>query len=112
MEDMDLLIGGPDRPPSKRMLAQARADEDQVRRDARRHDQPSASSAVPPPANEGWGAWASRTLNERTEKLSIVGDSMDNLSNNSKGWAEDVNKYVAKQKRGFVMGAVKNKFGF
>jgi hypothetical protein len=25
--DMDLLIGGPDRPPSKRMLAQARADE-------------------------------------------------------------------------------------
>lgn len=110
---MDLLIGGPDRPPSKRMVAQARADEEQRRRDARRSGQPGASSSsVPPPANEGWGAWASRTLNERTEKLSIVGDSMDNLSNNSKGWADDVNKYVAKQKRGLVMGAVKSKFGF
>ncbi|KAF2444371.1 hypothetical protein P171DRAFT_464006 [Karstenula rhodostoma CBS 690.94] len=114
MEDMDLLIGGPDRPPSKRMLAQARADEEQRRRDARRPGQPSAAyaAAAPPPGNEGWGAWASRTLNERTEKLNIVGDSMDNLSNNSKGWADDVNKYVAKQKRGLVLGAVKGKFGF
>ncbi|KAJ4348349.1 Lethal(2) giant larvae sro7 [Didymosphaeria variabile] len=112
LEDMDLLIGGPDRPPSKRMIAQARADEEQRRRDARHSGQPGAASSAPPLANEGWGAWASRTLNERTEKLSIVGDSMDNLSNNSKGWADDVNKYVAKQKRGLVMGAVKSKFGF
>jgi syntaxin-binding protein 5 len=112
MEDMDLLVGGPDRPPSKRMIAQAHADEEQRRRDARRPGQPSASSAAPPPSGEGWGAWASRTLNERTEKLNLVGDSMDNLSNNSKGWADDVNKYVAKQKRGMVMGAVKSKFGF
>jgi syntaxin-binding protein 5 len=114
MEDMDLLVGGPDRPPSKRMLAQAHADEEQRRRDARRPGQPSASSAAPAPApsDEGWGAWATRTLNERTEKLNLMGDSMDNLSNNSKGWADDVNKYVAKQKRGLVMGAVKSKFGF
>ncbi|KAL5403625.1 hypothetical protein PMIN04_012784 [Paraphaeosphaeria minitans] len=112
MEDMDLLIGGPDRPPSRHMLAQAQADEAQRRRNARHPGQPSTSSAAPSPADEGWGAWASRTLNERTEKLNIVGDSMDNLSSNSKGWADDVNKYVAKQKRGFVTGAVKSKFGF
>lgn len=37
---------------------------------------------------------------------------MDNLSQNSAGWADDVNKFVGKQKRGFVMGAMKSKFGF
>jgi syntaxin-binding protein 5 len=112
-EDMDLLIGGPDRPPSKRMLAQARADEESRRRDARTQGRPGASSSgQPAPSDETWGAWATRNLNERTEKLNLVGDSMDNLSSNSKGWADDVNKYMSKQKRGFVMGAVKSKFGF
>jgi syntaxin-binding protein 5 len=41
-----------------------------------------------------------------------MGDSMDSLQQNSAGWAADVNKYVEKQKRGMVMGAVKSKFGF
>jgi hypothetical protein len=91
------------------MIAQAQADELQRRRDARH---PGAGPASPPPDNEGWGAWATRTLNERTEKLNLVGDSMDNLSQNSAGWADDVNKFVNKQKRGFVMGAMKSKFGF
>lgn len=113
-QDMDLLIGGPNRPPSKRMLAQARGEEELRRREARQAGRAGASSsaASPPPANETWGAWASRQLNERTEKLNLVGDNMDNLSENSKGWADDVNKFVAKQKRGMVMGAVKSKFGF
>ncbi|KAF1977214.1 hypothetical protein BU23DRAFT_501054 [Bimuria novae-zelandiae CBS 107.79] len=115
LEDMDLLIGGPDRPPSKRMLAQARADEQHRRMETQHSGQPGASSSAsrsPPPTDEGWGAWASRQLNERTEKLNLVGDNMENLSNNSKGWADDVNKFVTKQKRGLVMGAVKSKFGF
>ncbi len=56
--------------------------------------------SAPPPANEGWGAWASRQFNERTEKLNQVGDSMQSLQTNSAGWAEDVNKFVSKQKRG------------
>ncbi|CAI6338888.1 unnamed protein product [Periconia digitata] len=119
-EDMDLLIGGPDRPPSKRMLAQARADEETRRREARAQN-PSSSSAYPsyPTAQqsqqqgqEGWGAWATRNFNERTEKLGMVGDNMDHLSSNSKGWADDVNKYVNKQKRGLVTSALKSKFGF
>ncbi|KAF2011663.1 hypothetical protein BU24DRAFT_426747 [Aaosphaeria arxii CBS 175.79] len=111
--DMDLLIGGPQRPPSQRMLSQARADEEQRRRDARAASTSASGSAGrPPPDNEGWGAWASRQLNERTEKLNIVGDSMDSLSQNSASWADDVNKYVNKQKRGMVMGAMKSKFGF
>ncbi|KAH6637433.1 lethal giant larvae like, C-terminal-domain-containing protein [Boeremia exigua] len=118
--DMDLLIGGPDRPPSARMLAQTRADEDHARRAARAAApsssaaNPSAYPSYPTPAaagNEGWGAWASRQFAERTEKLNQVGDSMDSLSSNSAGWAEDVNKYVNKQKRGLVTGMVKSKFG-
>ena len=112
-------VGGPDRPLSKRMQAQQRAEAEQQRRsDARAHGSAASSSQYPSyptqvaPANEGWGAWASRQLNERTEKLNLVGDSMDNLQQNSAGWAEDVNKFVAKQKRGLVTGALKSKFGF
>jgi hypothetical protein len=100
-------------------MAQQRAEAEQERRRAN----PSAASSsaagyqpyptqVSSPTQEGWGAWATRQLNERTEKLNIVGDSMDNLSQNSAGWANDVNKFVGKQKRGLVMGAVKSKFGF
>ncbi|KAF2278310.1 uncharacterized protein EI97DRAFT_373006 [Westerdykella ornata] len=113
--DMDLLIGGPDRPPSKRMLAQARADDEQRRREERRTATAGSSAAATAAAagqsQETWGAWASRQLNERTEKLNLVGDSMQNLERNSQGWAEDVSKFVNKQKRGFVMGAMKSKFG-
>ncbi|KAF2660712.1 hypothetical protein K491DRAFT_588766 [Lophiostoma macrostomum CBS 122681] len=110
--DMDLLIGGPNRPPSKRQLAQSRADEETRRREGARNNVYPGSSTSPPPANEGWGAWATRNLNERTEKLNLVGDSMQNLESNSAGWADDVSKFVGKQKRGLVMGAVKSKFGF
>jgi WD40 repeat protein len=117
--DMDLLIGGPDRPLSNRQMAQQRAEAEQERR--RANPSLASSSAagyqsyptqVSSPTQEGWGAWATRQLNERTEKLNIVGDSMDNLSQNSAGWANDVNKFVGKQKRGLVMGAMKSKFGF
>lgn len=37
---------------------------------------------------------------------------MDSLQTNSAGWAEDVGKFVQKQKRGVVTGLVKSKFGF
>lgn len=101
------------------MLAQARSEAEQARRHGRTQatNSASASPAYPgsgplPPTNEGWGAWATRQFNERTEKLNAVGDSMNNLQENSAGWAEDVNKFVNKQKRGLVMGAVKSKFGF
>ena len=99
------------------MLAQTRAEEEQHRRANRAAAPASSSSAYPSyptqanATDEGWGAWASRQFNERTEKLNAVGDSMDNLSANSAGWADDVSKFVGKQKRGLVMGAVKSKFG-
>ncbi|KAI9685453.1 MAG: hypothetical protein M1822_004584 [Bathelium mastoideum] len=118
--DMDVLIGGPDRPPSRRMVLQARADEQQRRAAAR--GGASSSSAFAAEAagaagtaagqqDEGYWAYMQRQINERTEKLGIMGDSMDKLETNSAGWAEDVSKFVNRQKRNLVMGAVKSKFG-
>ncbi|WPG97877.1 Hypothetical protein R9X50_00065900 [Acrodontium crateriforme] len=104
--DMDILIGGPDRPPSKRMVAQARADEEQRRQAGRSTTAPAAGGN-----DEGYWAYMQRQLNERTEKLGIVGDSMDSLSENSANWVSDVNKFVNQQKRNAVTGIFKAKFG-
>ena len=81
------------------MIAQARAEEQQNRTTGR-----AAAGSPANPQDETYWAYMQRQLNERTEKLNIVGDSMQNLQNNSSSWATDVSKYVEKQKRGFVMG--------
>jgi syntaxin-binding protein 5 len=101
--DLDVLIGGPDRPPSKRMIAAAAAEQRSARSGGASN--PRAGSA-----NEGWGEYLTRQLNERTEKLNIMGDSMDNLQNQSQGWADDVGKYINKQKRNILLGSIKGKF--
>lgn len=103
--DLDILVGGPDRPPSKRML-EAAAAEQRLARNAGAGGAAGAAAG----AQEGWGQYLQRQLAERTEKLNIMGDSMDNLQQQSQGWADDVNKYISKQKRGMVLGAVKGKF--
>ncbi|KAI6777938.1 Lethal(2) giant larvae protein-like protein [Emericellopsis cladophorae] len=100
--DLDLLVGGPDRPPSKRML-EAAAQE-------KRNIHNGEAGGPSNPSQEGWGDYLTRQLNERTEKLNIMGDSMDGLQQQSQGWATDVNKYISKQKRSFVMNSVKSKF--
>lgn len=116
--DMDLLIAGPDRPPSKRMVAEMRAEE-RAAYDAERAAKVSDAERAAGAGNDGSSAqgdsyWAQMTkaINERTERLGIMSDNMDRLENNSAGFADDVQKFVAKQKRGMVMGAMKSKFGF
>ncbi|KAL6413880.1 hypothetical protein AUP68_03411 [Ilyonectria robusta] len=99
--DLDLLVGGPDRPPSKRMMEAAAAEQ----RAARTGEAGAAGSS-----QEGWGDYLSRQLNERTEKLNMMGDNMDNLQEQSAGWANDVNKFIGKQKRNMVLGGLKGKF--
>lgn len=105
--DLDLLIGGPDRPPGKRMLA-ASAEEDRAARSGQAAAGPSRVPGTQ--STEGWGDYMTRQLNERTEKLNIMGDGMDRMQENSQGWANDVDKMIKKQKRGLLMGAVKGKF--
>ncbi|KAI4234474.1 MAG: hypothetical protein LQ352_008173, partial [Teloschistes flavicans] len=109
--DMDALIGGPNRPPSKLMLEQRRAQEEQLRAEKR-------SAAVSPSSNmngkedEGYWAYMQRQMQERTQNLNIMSDSMDKVEENSSTWADDVNKYVSKQKKKAVMGFVGSKLGF
>ncbi|KAJ5174424.1 uncharacterized protein N7482_000301 [Penicillium canariense] len=107
--DMDLLIGGPDRPLSKRMIEQMRLDE-QERRQALREGR--APPSEPQGNQEGYLAYMSRQVQERTERLGIVGDSMDRLEENSSNFVSDVGKYVQSQKRKAVFGALGSKFGF
>ena len=102
--DLDLLVGGSDRPPSKRMM-EAAAAEQRAARSGARNVAAGASGA-----QETWGAYLSRQLNERTVKLNIMGDGMDNLQQQSQGWADDVNKFMNRQKRNLVMGSIKSKF--
>ncbi|KAB5526383.1 lethal giant larvae like, C-terminal-domain-containing protein [Coniochaeta sp. 2T2.1] len=104
--DLDLLIGGPDRPPSKRMLAAAAAEQ----RMARAGGMGAGAGGVAGTSQEGWGDYLTRQLNERTEKLNIMGDSMDNLESQSQGWADDVGKYISKQKRNVILGGITGKF--
>ena len=102
--DIDKLIGGPDRPPSKRMIEQMRLDEE-ARQAASR--QPAGSSTSPPPQRQEESYWAymQRQVQERTESLGLAGDNMDKLEDNSQGFADDVGKFVGRQKKKAVMGS-------
>ncbi|KAK3677333.1 Lethal(2) giant larvae sro7 [Recurvomyces mirabilis] len=113
--DLTLLISGPGRPVSKRMLQQQALEAETARKAGRA----GGKAAVPPGAagaagtdQETYWAYMQRQVQERTEKLGLVGDGVENLEANSAGWMEDVNKYVNKQKRGVATSVLKAKFGF
>lgn len=107
--DLDLLIGGPDRPPSKRMLAEMREAENAHRAAVR-----DGTSAPPRPNDEQEGYWAymQRQVQERTKNLGSLEDHMSQLQDNSSQWANNVDEFVKKQKRQMMMGAIKGKLGF
>lgn len=107
--DMDVLIGGSDRPPSKRMIEEMRSQEHAQRMAGRPGPGGTQQGGGPrgPAASqeeEGYWAYMQRQVQERTERLGIMGDNMDNLAEESGGWADDVSKFVAKQKRQAVLG--------
>jgi syntaxin-binding protein 5 len=87
------------------MIAQARSDEAAAKQASR---QPGSSAAGG--AQEGYWDYMQRQLNERTEKLGLVNDNVNKLEENSSSWAEDVGKFVNKQKKNMIMGAIKGKF--
>ncbi|TPX18233.1 uncharacterized protein E0L32_002742 [Thyridium curvatum] len=111
--DLDVLIGGPDRPPSKRMLMAAAEESRRARGGGGAAGAAGGGGPSSPRAGtsqEGWGEYLTRQLNERTEKLNIMGDSMDNLQNQSQAWSDDVSKFVSKQKRNILLGSITGKF--
>ena len=74
--------------------------EEQQRRTAGR------STTQPPTAqDEGYWAYMQRQVQERTERLNVMGDSMDKLEETSSNWADDVGKFVSNQKKKAVMGS-------
>ena len=104
MHAYNIIVGGPDRPPSKRMIEQMRAEE-HAQRMAARNDTASSSSRAPPGGQEeGYWAYMQRQVQERTENLGLAGDSMDKLEDNSQGFANDINKFVKDQKKAAVKG--------
>jgi len=103
--DLDILIGGPDRPPSKRMLEATAAEQR-----AARQGGGASSSAAGGGAQEGWGQYFSRQLAERTDKLNIVDDTMDSLTKGSQGLADEMSKFVKQQKKNMLLGGIKGKF--
>jgi syntaxin-binding protein 5 len=70
--------------------------------------QRAADTSQDPPSSQEEGYWAymQRQVNERTEKLNIMGDSMDKLEQSSSGFAEDVGKFVNNQKKKAVLGSM------
>ncbi|KAK4232008.1 Lethal(2) giant larvae protein SRO7 [Podospora fimiseda] len=100
--DLDLLIGGEGRPPSKRMMDASEAE--------RSGAGSSSTNRGGGGQQEGWGEYLSRQLNERTEKLTFVDDAMMKLQEASQGWADDVNKQVKKQKKEMLLGGLKKTF--
>lgn len=78
--------------------------EERERRQAERQGR-----SIPPSANsndEGYWAYMQRQVQERTERLGIMGDSMDRLEENSSNWANDVSKFVSSQKKKAVLGGM------
>lgn len=109
--DIDLLIGGPDRPMSRKMKAQereARAEEQRARIAGRAAGGEEGGQG----GTQGQGVWANmmKGVQERTEKLNIVGDSMDNLGEHSASLADDVSKFVNQQKKKVLLGGIAGKF--
>lgn len=108
--DMDVLIGGPDRPPSKKMLTEERAQREaeyQRQREAARTGRPVA----PAQEQEGYWAYMQRQIQERTENLGLASDSMDRTAEASESWSKDVSSFIAKQKRQAALGLIGSKFG-
>lgn len=93
------------------MITQSRADEAARRNQALNSRTAGAQAKAEAEASEGWAAYMQRQVTERTERLGLMGERMDSLEDNSSGWAEDVNKFVSRQKKNFIMGAVKGKLG-
>lgn len=91
------------------MVEQTRADEHERRAAGRA----TSSSATPAGSQEeGYWAYMQRQVQERTEKLGIMGDSMDRLEENSSGWANDVSKYVSSQKRKVMLGGMRHPYHY
>jgi syntaxin-binding protein 5 len=109
--DMDIMIGGPGRPPSKRMIEEMRVQKDteyQRQREAARTGRP----VTPDRNQEGYWAYMQRQIQERTENLGFAESSIERTADTSENFSDGVSKFVAKQKRQAALGLIGSKLGF
>lgn len=102
-DDGARIVGGPDRPPSKKMQEQMKL-EDQERRRLAREGRTMSNLSQEQGSQEGYWSYMQRQVQQRTENLNLAGDQMERLEENSSNWARDVNKYVQNQKKKAVLG--------
>lgn len=76
--------------------------EERERRQAEREGRNPPQSSTD--KNEGYWAYMQRQVQERTERINIMGDSMERLEESSSNWADDVSNFVSTQKRKAVFG--------
>ena len=111
--DLDLLIGGPGRPPSKKTLLAQRAEKEA---EFQRHRETARTGMSPPPGAPGAGqetywAYMQRQLAERTEQLGLTENSMNDTAEASSSWGDGVSDFIKKQKRQAALGFIGSKFG-
>lgn len=87
------------------MIEQMRIDEQEKRLASQQASSASSGAAGSAQPEEGYWAYMQRQVQERTENLNFMGDSVDRAEQNSSKWADDVNKFVGKQKKKAVMGS-------
>ncbi|KAI5309681.1 hypothetical protein KEM55_002668 [Ascosphaera atra] len=109
--DLSMLIGGPNRPPSQKMIDQMRTEEREAR-EAKNVSRTNASRNPGQRQDENYFQYMARQMQQRTEKLSFAEDTMDRLGEASSNFADDVDKFVRDQKKKAVLGAFGAKFGF
>ena len=108
LADLDLLIAGPDRPPSKaerEEIEAIRQEQRQARVDARMAARVDPAEAAKPAGTQG-GIWAGlqKGFSDRTKSLGLMGESMDRLGESSKGFSDEVARLVKEQKKKALIG--------
>ncbi|RVD80907.1 uncharacterized protein DFL_008791 [Arthrobotrys flagrans] len=95
--DFDLLIGGPDRPPSQKHL------------NAEQKANGGDKSPTVANGNSVFGNMAN-AFNARTQNLQNFQDNMQNLENTTAEFAKATSKFIESQKRKAVLGGAKSLF--
>ncbi|KAK6509259.1 hypothetical protein TWF481_004018 [Arthrobotrys musiformis] len=95
--DFDLLVGGPDRPPSQRQLK------------AQKKSNGGDKSPVAANGNTVFSSMAD-AFNARTQNLQNFQDNMQNLENTTAEFAKATSKFIDGQKRKAVLGGAKSLF--
>ena len=115
-KDLDLLIGGPDRPLSKRQKEQKMSSDRQQRlvnrSMASSRGQPSTAQPVANEMedNQSYFSQIKQRLDERGERIQGVEETFSNLEERSSEWMKSISDFAEKQKRKALLKSVTKGF--